>query len=740
VPLVTLAGVHVRGRHAKAVRPEPCQEDPMPVALSARLTVAAAAVALLSSLPVAASKPGKGSPETQPNLRPAWLGDVRSTTYDGVSDDLLTAGLGKTGLGLPFALPDPTNPTAAELRKYAIHSNYRAVLDITANGGYGTLYGPNVRADGTVTSDDGKIAGTEHIAYARVRGGNDNVVMMVQVPSSFDPSKPCIVTGTSSGSRGIYGAIGSSGEWGLKRGCAVAYTDKGTGSGVHDLQADTVNLIDGTRTSATAAGKASHFTARLSAEERAAFNAATPNRIAVKHAHSQLNPEADWGRDTLRAVEFAFWVLNEQYGPTLNNGRKGRSIVPANTIVIASSISNGGGAALAAAEQDRMGLIDGVAVTEPNIQTRTQGIVIQRGSSVPYTGGSKPLYDYFSFANLYQPCAALSTRAAGSVQPFPPGFVPLAQNRCASLAAKGLLTSTTLADQAEEALDKLLAYGWEADTIPLQVSHWRLATPSIVMTYSNAHGRFSVADNLCGFSFAYTSLATFTPVPAPATIASIFGVGNGVPPTGAIFFGGAVQPGINIVNNLNPAGPVVDSLSASPSTGAFDFNLDGAICQRQLVTGSDEAARRVQGGIAQVQQQGRLRGKPAIIVHGRADTLVPVNFSSRPYAAKSRLLDGAASRLSYVEVTNAQHFDAFLPFPDYAERYVPLHVYFNRAMDAMWAHLTEGAALPPSQVVRTTPRGTGAPAITAVHLPPIVATPAPGDTITFSGPTMTIPE
>ena len=34
---------------------------------------------------------------------------------------------------------------------------------------------------------------------------------------------------TSSGSRGVYGAI-STGEWGLKKGCAVAYTDKGAGT------------------------------------------------------------------------------------------------------------------------------------------------------------------------------------------------------------------------------------------------------------------------------------------------------------------------------------------------------------------------------------------------------------------------------------------------------------------------------------------------------------------------------
>jgi hydroxybutyrate-dimer hydrolase len=51
----------------------------------------------------------------------------------------------------------------------------------------------------------------------------------------------------------VYGAIGTAGEWGLKRGCAVAYADKGSGNGVHDLATDTVNLIDGTRATSTAA-------------------------------------------------------------------------------------------------------------------------------------------------------------------------------------------------------------------------------------------------------------------------------------------------------------------------------------------------------------------------------------------------------------------------------------------------------------------------------------------------------
>ena len=34
-----------------------------------------------------------------------------------------------------------------------------------------------------------------------------NVSMMVQVPASFDKTNPCIVIGTSSGSRGVYGAV-----------------------------------------------------------------------------------------------------------------------------------------------------------------------------------------------------------------------------------------------------------------------------------------------------------------------------------------------------------------------------------------------------------------------------------------------------------------------------------------------------------------------------------------------------
>ncbi len=197
---------------------------------------------------------------------------MTSASYDGTSDDLLTAGLGKTGLGgaTPLAAI-PLAPTAAELRKLAIFNNYRAILDISAAGGYGTLYGPNVDAKGVVTASEGKIAGTEFIAYSDDGTGRQNITMLVQVPVTFNPASPCIVTGTSSGSRGIYGAIGSSGEWGLKNGCAVAYTDKGTGNGIHDLQNNTVSVQNGVRTDATVAGKNSIFTAELTSRRVGRF-------------------------------------------------------------------------------------------------------------------------------------------------------------------------------------------------------------------------------------------------------------------------------------------------------------------------------------------------------------------------------------------------------------------------------------------------------------------------------------
>jgi hydroxybutyrate-dimer hydrolase len=648
------------------------------------------------------------APAVPPVVEPAppsiWPTKVLHNRYDGMSDDLLTGGLGKTGLGqtIPPAMSDPTKSKAVELRKRAIYYNYRALADMTPGGGYGVLYGPNIDLAGRDTLGEGKIAGDEFLTYL------DGATLMVQVPERFDPKDPCIVTATSSGSRGIYGAIGTSGEWGLKRGCAVAYTDKGTGTGIHDLDTDTVNLVTGERANAGRAGGDSLFTAQVSAEQRARYLRDYPHRVALKHAHSQVNPEKDWGRNTLAAIEFAFHVLNG-----LTDRRAGR-YVPENTLVIASSISNGAYAALAAAEQDTRGLIDGVALSEPNASL----------------ADVRSTLDVSTLLNVYLPCASLadSNRAA----PFNAVPQPLREARCAALAKKGLLRSSTLGQQAAESQRIINEYGILPDANLVLPSHYTLSViQGIAVTYANSYGRFSVLDNLCGYSFAAT---TSSGVDAGEPIAAgglenSFALSNGIPPTA----------GINLINNLSPAGAKEDRLSVSPSTGARDLNLDGALCLRSLATGVDavsgrpldgelaEQARRVQRGIEETRLTGNLRGKPAVFVNGRADGVLPPNYASRAYYARNKAVE-PGSRLYYYEVTRAHHLDVLNGVAGFDSRYVPLNVYFTRALNLMWDHLKSGRPLPPSQVVHTRTRAIkdGRPVpLSLANLPPIERTPAP---------------
>jgi len=672
-----------------------------------------------------------------PNTRPDYIkGEILSATYDGNGNDLLTAGLGKSGLaGAAPAVATPTAPTPAELRTLAIYNNYRALVDMTAKGGYGLLYGPNIDTSGHDTLGEGKVAGEEHIAYADDGSGKQNVTMMVQIPASFSLDSPCIVSAVSSGSRGVYGAIATAGEWGLKHGCAVAYSDKGSGNGGHDLAANMVDNIQGTRVSAATAGMGSEFTADLPASDLAAFNNAFPNRWAYKHAHSQQNPEATWGRDNLRAIEFAFYMLNQKYGE--NHGGtvyKSDKLSLDKTIVIASSVSNGGGAALAAAEQDTQGLIDGVAVGEPQVQVNLPAsVVVKRGSSA-VAGGGKSLYEYFAIANLYQPCAAL---ADGSATAVGLAFVnkTAAANRCAALAAAGLVTGATTTEQANAALAKMLASGWEAESIPFMPTHYLFAVLPVEVTYANAYSKSSVKDNLCGYSFGGTPSGGVPAAIAAASAAQLFGTGNGVPPTG----------GINIINNNSVGGAAVDAASVSTSTGKADYDYDGAKCLHDLFTAQTAAGTALRAGIEASKRTGNLRGKPVILVQGRSDTLVPVNHASRAYYALNKSVE-PGSKLVYYEVTNAQHFDSFVgtaAFAGYDTRLVPLHRYFLEAMDIMYANLKNGTAIPASQVVRTTPRGGtpgAAPQITATNVPAIAATPAAADQITFIGNTLSIPE
>ncbi len=668
-------------------------------------------------------------------------GEIIATRYDGVLDDLLTAGLGKSGLedGAPApAFADPVNPTDAELRRLAIYNNYRALVPTEIGNGYGVLFGPNLDADGNDTGTEGLVAGREYLVYADSGSGRKNVTLMVQIPDSFDPAAACIVTAPSSGSRGIYGAIGTAGEWGLRRGCAVAYTDKGTGTGAHDLEDDTVSTITGQRVDADAAARQSHFTARLSDQRRIAYSAAYPDRLAFKHAHSQANPEKDWGKNVLQSIELAFYLLNEQFGEQGHHGKKRKSITPANTIVIASSVSNGGGSSVRAAEQDRKGLIDGVAVSEPNVNPRYEDFGIQQGAEDPFYGHSRSLYDYTTLLNVFQGCASAAAENAGA--PF--NFAP-SSTACTSLVAKGLLGSGDPAGQAAEAQQIINDYGFVSEQNIVQPSHWWANVPqSISMTYANAYGRIGVTANLCGYSLAASDPVTGEVLPlAPATENALFGTSNGIPPTG----------GVSLINNLSPGGPVEYRKSTSPSTGNADQNLDGALCLRSLALGRDAESgaklkrglrgysRRIERGIRQVRASGDLRGLPAIFVTGRNDAILPINHTSRAYYGLNQRVEEDDSKLRYYEITNAHHLDVFNKFPGFSDKFVPLHHYLFEALDLMYDHLANGAALPPSQVVRTVPRGLALLPLTSANVPDIAMSPGE-DAISFEEDILHIPD
>ncbi|HVK53880.1 MAG TPA: 3-hydroxybutyrate oligomer hydrolase family protein, partial [Burkholderiales bacterium] len=465
-----------------------------------------------------------------------------------------------------------------------------------------------------------------------------------------------------------------------------------------------------------------------------------------KHAHSQRNPEKSWGRYTLETIEFAFFVLNQ-----LADQRKGK-YVPNNTLVIAASVSNGGYSSLLAAEQDKKGLIDAVVVAEPNASlSYNPGFSIRQGNRPSFTAHSKPLLDYITLINIYQPCA--STTIANSSAPFNSVPIAFGASRCDALASLGLLKTQTAAERAAEAQDILNGYGVIPDSNLVHPSHYTFSVPqSIAVTYANAYGRFNVDDNLCGYSFGATIPAAKEgnpddfgkPIPA-VNVETIFTTSSGIPPTA----------GINLINNLSPGGPKEDRLSSSASTGKQDMNLDGALCIRSLVTGMDsvkggpltgerlEQHRRIQQGIRETQMSAHLHGLPVIIVTGRADAVLEPNHASRAYVGLNQLVEGQKSGVRYYEITNAHHLDAFNAFPGFDTRYIPLHHYYLHALNMMWSHLKNGSSLAPSQVVRTRPRGGidgKAPPIEGGNLPAIQMSPAQDARIIFNRNVLDIPD
>ncbi len=553
----------------------------------------------------------------------------RATEHRG-SDDLLSGGLGLDGLRavVPPAFADAEHPTPNELRRRALWSNWRGIADLAPGGGFGDIYGSL-----------GSVPGREFSAFARLPGATQPHRVMLQLPDDFNASKRCVVVAASSGSRGVYGAIAVAGAWGLPKGCAVAYTDKGNGSDFFDLDAGMG--ID-------AAGQV----VAAGLEDGLAFmpSVTSGQGVAFKHAHSQDNPEADWGRDVKQAAEFAIATLNANL-PTQ------APFNFANTRVIAVGISNGGGAVLRAAELEGSGAdkgwLDAVVAGEPHVSTQAPG--------------ARGLYDYATEAALLMPCALPQLGI-----PAMPGL----EAKCAALTARGVLAGPDFDAQQKDALAKLRAGGWtdaalRAGSISVAFDLWR----AVGVTYASAYGRYPHDAHPCGYRFSALN-ADLTPRAATATErAAWISDSAGIPP-------GA---GVGIIDPLPLA----------------DMGLTGLACLRNLWTSDGADAQRVRKGIAETEAGMPRAGLPVVVIHGTDDGLVPQAFTSAPYVAAAQ---AAGRDVRYWQVRNVQHFDAFLGFPQYGAVYLPLLPYVYTALDQVDAYLDGKGTLPANAVIATVPR------------------------------------
>jgi len=602
----------------------------------ARIALAAALTMVLAACGSSPTRTMSADPVIEPQ---------RVTEHRG-SDDLLTAGLGLAGLRAmtPPAFADATRPTPAELRRRALWNNWRGIADLSAGGGYGEIYG-------SVAT----VPGREYSALAKLSGARQPHRVLVQVPDDFDLKRRCVVVSASSGSRGVYGAIAVAGAWGLPKGCAVAYTDKGAGTDYFDLDAQTGVREDG---GTGAPGEPLAFVPDAPAGA---------SGVAVKHAHSQDNPEADWGRHVRQAAEFALAALDRAF-PQAAPFRFD------NTRVIAVGISNGGGAVLRAAELEGDWL-DAVVAGEPNIHAQA--------------AGARSLYDYTTEAALLMPCALLALPADSLPQPpLRAQAEPLWQARCASLKAAGLIEGADVAAQARSAHARMREHGWTdqalvAGALSVGFDLWR----AIAVTYASAYGRYGVGAHPCGYSFATLNPDSSARAATPAERAAWWADGSGIPPGAGV--------------------GIVDTRLAAP-----DPALPGLQCLRALNDGDDDAARRVRRGIAELRARPPRAGLPVIVVHGTDDGLVPPAFSSAPYVAQAR---AAGRGIAYWQVRNAQHFDGFLALPAYAARYAPLLPHVYAALDRVSAQL-DGQAPPAAADLIIEARGRGAGRLEAAQL------------------------
>lgn len=584
--------------------------------------------------------------------------------YDGNSNDLLTAGLGLKGLQnpLPPKLSDKQSISIEELRQLAIHTNYRGIVSTLDATGFGRLYGPQPLQPA--------IAGHEYSSQSYYPDGQVAASFVVQIPDSFDPKQACIIAAPSSGSRGVWGAIGTAGDWGLRHGCVVAYTDKGTGTGFEYQDNGQSYTIQGQLTTAVENW--------ITPSNKAA------SRVKTRHAHNQKNPEKQWGVFTLQAVKMAFYLLNKHHRQADQFYRRD------NTLVISSSISNGGNSVLRSAEADTQQWIDGVVASEPTIILPESFKFTVSSNNTLYSGSALDILAVSNTMALYQPCALLSENPQASV--FTAGITALKshlEQRCQNLLSHGLLKPSNnedinVAKLAKQSREVLLTKGLTPASYSLQsfgvsAKLW----PALSTNYSNSFGGYSFEEQLCGLSYSAVDAQQQAVLAPQSQRRKVFSLSSGIPPTA----------GIDIVRNDNYSWYASNNLGSKQN---LDPSFNALLCLNKHYQKAN-----IQQGIKDAQFSANFNNIPTIIIHGVKDSLVFINHNSRALMAYRAEKFPERGNVHYYEIDNAQHFDSLLSLPEFGQKLVPLHYYYEQAMELMWQHLRNKQPLPPHQRVNS---------------------------------------
>ena len=344
---------------------------------------------------------------------------------------------------------------------------------------------------------------------------------------------------------------------------------------------------------------------------------------------------------------------------------------PQDTRIIAVGLSNGGAAVLQAAGIDHSGWLDGIVAVEPNVHVAEAG-----------SGHARSLYDYASEAALLAPCALLDARfddIRTALEKLPGNNIATWPARSATLRDVGLLSAKDSTSQAAEALARLHAGGWEDAALATAVSTtaydmWR----AFGATYASAYTRSAVGAMPAGFRFTALGMDWKPRTATTSERASWWSDASGIPPGNGIFL-----------------------IEDRPGNGA-DQTWQGVAALRELWTKTGDAATRLSESVRATQARLPRKELPIFIVHGAEDGLIPAAFSSDAYVGWLRTHDRNAY---YWRVPHAQHFDSFLSWPGFGDRYVPMMPYAYAALDHMYAHVVQGRLLDPGPTPASVPRG-----------------------------------